>query len=403
MSEGSPNSIRTGTSVLVSIAIHGLVIALLVGTVAGSAATSAIERDALHPEPEEEKPEVLGIEESTAETVTWIGYEEYEEHLARLSEVEQAAMVDAPVSGGGGGPTGSSASGSVVPAPPSLPGRSRPSNSAPAATLPAEPSETPERLIDPELRTDPSTLPTETPAEADPRTPTEAATNETSPTDSPTTRPSEQETPRKTEEKPPEKPSETESDTPPRKTPDEEPAEKPAPKPGPAPSPTPTPSNEPSPDPKPKPGESPADGETDGPGEGPNPPTEDSGDESNQDSAPTSLIRTPKENWQNGRPLAAQGLDLQPKRIRPGHEIPALVLANSKLARNPVIELRFARWSGKGRGVKPDTARIVSSTGDPTFDGYLLDALYGWLAKGERLKTLAPGETTLVRLTLLMR
>ena len=63
------------------------------------------------------------------------------------------------------------------------------------------------------------------------------------------------------------------------------------------------------------------------------------------------------------------------------------------------------KWQplGKGRGVKPDTAKIVSSTGDATFDGYLLDALYGWLAKGEKLKTLGPGETTLVRLTLLMR
>ena len=174
-------------------------------------------------------------------------------------------------------------------------------------------------------------------------------------------------------------------------------------RPGEVPSPTPTPSNEPTPAPKPKPNEDPSESSDDGPGQGPNPPTEDSGNESNQDSAPTSTVKTPKENWQNGKPLAAQGLDLQPKRIRPGHEIPALILANSRLARNPVIEFEFPRWSGKGRGVKPDTARIVSSTGDPTFDGYLLDALYGWLAKGEQLKELAPGKTKTVRLTLLMR
>ncbi len=50
------------------------------------------------------EPEPLGIEQSDAETLTWIGYEEYQEHLARLSEVEQAAMLASPVAGGGGTP-----------------------------------------------------------------------------------------------------------------------------------------------------------------------------------------------------------------------------------------------------------------------------------------------------------
>ena len=35
---------------------------------------------------------VLGIEESKASTLTWIGYDNYEKHLARLAQVEQAAM-----------------------------------------------------------------------------------------------------------------------------------------------------------------------------------------------------------------------------------------------------------------------------------------------------------------------
>ncbi len=68
-----------------------------------------------------------------------------------------------------------------------------------------------------------------------------------------------------------------------------------------------------------------------------------------------------------------------------------------------MVELRFPRWSGKGEGVKPRNARLISSTGDSTFDGYLLDALYGWFAKGEVLKTLGPDETRMVRLQLLMR
>jgi len=50
--------------------------------------------DASHLEtPQLEQPEiVLGIEESQASTLTWIGYDNYEKHLARLSQVEQAAM-----------------------------------------------------------------------------------------------------------------------------------------------------------------------------------------------------------------------------------------------------------------------------------------------------------------------
>ena len=50
--------------------------------------------DASHLEtPRIEQPEiVLGIEESQASTLTWIGYDNYEKHLARLAQVEQAAM-----------------------------------------------------------------------------------------------------------------------------------------------------------------------------------------------------------------------------------------------------------------------------------------------------------------------
>ena len=50
--------------------------------------------DASHLEtPRLEQPEiVLGIEESQASTLTWIGYDNYEKHLARLAQVEQAAM-----------------------------------------------------------------------------------------------------------------------------------------------------------------------------------------------------------------------------------------------------------------------------------------------------------------------
>lgn len=61
----------------------------------------------------EEKVE-LGIDESDAVTMNWIGYAEYEKHLAALSEVEQAALRLETSSGAGG-----TASPTLPPAPPS--------------------------------------------------------------------------------------------------------------------------------------------------------------------------------------------------------------------------------------------------------------------------------------------
>ena len=57
----------------------------------------------------------LGIDESEATTMNWIGYAEYEKHLAALSEVEQAALRVQSSSGSGG-----TASPTLPPAPPSV-------------------------------------------------------------------------------------------------------------------------------------------------------------------------------------------------------------------------------------------------------------------------------------------
>jgi len=56
----------------------------------------APEEEAEAPEP----PEVqLGIDAPTPSTLTWVGYEEYQEHLAALAEFEQAAFTDDPRKG----------------------------------------------------------------------------------------------------------------------------------------------------------------------------------------------------------------------------------------------------------------------------------------------------------------
>ena len=61
----------------------------------GSAAVPArMEQDAVDDPHSEETP--LGIDVSDVSTMTWIGHEEYEEHLAQLGEVEQAAFDPRP-------------------------------------------------------------------------------------------------------------------------------------------------------------------------------------------------------------------------------------------------------------------------------------------------------------------
>ncbi|MAC19769.1 MAG: hypothetical protein CMJ23_08895 [Phycisphaerae bacterium] len=392
MTRDRASSIRPGISLLVSLLVHAGVALLLIGTIAGTAAPTGIEHDADLDQPEPDDSEVLGIEESRAETLTWIGYREYEEHLAKLSEVEQAAMLAAPSAGGGGGPTGSTAAATATPSPPPLPGAARPSASAPAATVPATPTEDPERLIDPVIRNEPRTSPTETPTEAEPNTPTEATTDETTPSDSPTTKPDPETTPRETEEKPAEKPTETESEAKPEKTPDEKPADQPQPRPGPEPSPEPTPNDEPSPTPSPEPGEAPAEEPSDAPGSGPAPPTPDPGNDSDQDAEATSMVDTPPANWRNGKPLAAQGLEIKTRRLT----IPLLTWKTLRPTSVPVVELEFLSDG------KPKRAILKVSSGDAKFDEYLMDALYRWRASGKRLKELKQQETALVQLRLLL-
>ena len=149
----------------------------------------------------------------------------------------------------------------------------------------------------------------------------------------------------------------------------------------------------------PEPSDEPSEEPGRGGGTGDGPASDGDGNDADKDSSPTSTVDTPRENWRNGRPLAAEGLDLQPKRIRPGHEIPALVLAQASLRANPVIELRFPRWSGSGRGVKPTSARVVSSTDGPSTATRSMR--YGRLRR--TVRDLGEGETRLVRLKLLMR
>ncbi len=394
MARHRPTSLGPATSFVLSLMIHLALGVVLVATVATSAGPRAIEHPASTPPPPELDPaEVLGIEESQADTLTWIGYEEYEKHLARLSEVEQAAMSANPSSGGGGGAPAASGGATASSSPPPLPGAAQPSPAPATATAPSPPTDEPERLIDKVFRDTPQTNRSADPQESTRPSPTESPTDRESDTPDESTKPAEEKTPRPTEDDPPKTPKDSESPAKDAKEEKSEPTEKPTADPGPTPTPTPTPTPNPEPSPKPNPTPTDEPSETDGdePGEGPGEPVPEPGNDSNKDAEATSTIQTPEANWRNGRPLAAEGLEIKTRRLA----IPLVTWFKLRPTRDPVAEIRF-KASGR-----PASAELVVSSGDRDLDGYITDALFRWRASGKRLEALSGEETALVRLRLI--
>jgi hypothetical protein len=94
--------------IVASLAIHGFLLVPRLSEMLSSshdgvdrtrAASFSVEKEMekrVPPAPEDEDNSVkLGIEDGTTKsTMTWIGYNEYQEHLAKLSQVDQAAFRD---------------------------------------------------------------------------------------------------------------------------------------------------------------------------------------------------------------------------------------------------------------------------------------------------------------------
>lgn len=77
-------------ALVLSVLAHAGVAAGFLGVPREGGRASALP-DAMTNPPEKPPPQ-LGVEESRTATMTWIGYEEYERHVARQSEVDQAAF-----------------------------------------------------------------------------------------------------------------------------------------------------------------------------------------------------------------------------------------------------------------------------------------------------------------------
>ena len=453
------------------------------------------DRQRLRP-PELREPEVhLGIDESDAATMNWIGYAEYQRHLAELSEVEQAANRVEVASGSRGTaspllPPAEPAPASAVSPNPSqlpLPAAAPGSDTAPPTNLVAQPQIEPASAAQPTPPTEASNsagadserarpLPAPEPTAA-----VAPATETSKGSEAPRTDPTPEEsvtptapggaTPRPTPETNPANPIDpgiapsvnpaegvkpalpapTPEATDPRAEPRTNPDEQPEPsKVEPERRLDPTPSGE---DPAAPPregadteavgikpiteapestrdpnapektadaptdanpaadqsvspatgtqgggqsGAQPIDGaqaapQTPSPAGAPGDTRSKTGELSDKESDPTSLIDVPMASWQNGRPLAAKGVVLKP--VRPRFTTLNYV---DGVGRNPIGELVI------GRDGVPQTARILRSTGNPGVDEAIRSALFKWRGSGKALDKLAPGQTVTIRLKLIM-
>jgi len=120
---------------------------------------------------------------------------------------------------------------------------------------------------------------------------------------------------------------------------------------------------------------------------------------SEKDSAATSTRDVPEVQWDNGKPLAREGLEIQPYSLRRHIEWDLKDILFSQLLnrgrwegrvlRNPVVSLRFDR-SGRAGDV-----RIIRPSGfKPLDEKYLATWMSRWTATGSRLGELAPDELT---------
>jgi outer membrane biosynthesis protein TonB len=345
---------------LFSIIVHVALVLPWLGDEAGAATNEGIAdlSQTLTPPPPEEEEAELGLDDSMAKTMNWIGYEEYEEHLARLAETDQAAFQMNPSAGGGAPPPQPQRPETPTPeqdqAKPRQNAAAPPSVSAPqpatSEAAQAPQSDVPTEADRVELTTSKEPDPEGNAALVGPPQPSPEEQPEPSP-----------------EPKPEPKP---------------EPEPKPQPKPQPETPPQPQPEPSPTPKPKPEPGEGPGSGEGD---------PKDTGDAAEQESDPTSVVEVPPDTWRAGKPLAAHGLEL--KTMRP--VLTELTLLTARYG-NPLVEIQF------GRNGRPRNAKIIESSGDRRVDEPILDSLYRWRAKGKQLEALKGTETINIKLRIVL-
>ena len=293
------------------------------------------------PDPDDVK---LGIEESEASTLTWIGYKEYREHMAKLADLEQAQFtVGGGAQGGGGNPQPVS-----------------------------QPS--PEQVAEQPTPEQPETTPKPQPEAAPPQPPLPEVPDPTLPKVSQTD--AEQEA---------DEPSETKSEEPPH----EQPVAEPSPPTPPKTQPQPNPAQPQSGDAAPTPGQPDRSVGPASPGADDLPPVPNPTDRESDAAA-----KVPVNIKRPGGPVAAQGLEVRTRRpkLTPFQEMQFGRIAI-------VARIEFER-SGKPRRISlgrqhPKTKKMIwtSATKATGFESVVVNALFQWRASGKQLQELSEDQT----------
>jgi hypothetical protein len=106
------------------------------------------------------------------------------------------------------------------------------------------------------------------------------------------------------------------------------------------------------------------------------------GEQAEKDADATGIIDVSRENWRLGRPLAARGVEIRPERPH------FTLLQRATVApRNPIVVIRFNR-----RGI-PDQAAILRGSGNASIDAAILASLYRWRANGNAIDELGEKQT----------
>lgn len=327
-------------ALLVSAGVHlMLIVPLLLAVMTASGTSQRMEaifksNAAAEDDRDPDQPETkLGIESSRASTFTWVGYDEYEEHLARLAEFDQAAFTDDPI-------------GSATPTEPldaEMPAERRVSMAEAIESIQGI-----ERILAIELpaQLPPLELPTfgrlleavglrsAEPGEGQSEEARVALLDvepvdlvlETQPTEEPR------------EEEPEESPNQDD------------------------------------------------DLENDG-GASPGAP----GDAADKESDATSTIDVPPDSWRHGKPLAAEGVELLPR--RPVFSIVQRLTASPC---NPLLEMHFDR-AGIVTQVK-----VIETSRDRSIDAAVEASAYRWRARGEDLEKLSEEDAFIVRMRFIL-
>lgn len=143
-------------------------------------------------------------------------------------------------------------------------------------------------------------------------------------------------------------------------------------------------------------------GKAGGQGASPVPGAGGKGALSDLESPATGLVKCDPKDWKNGRLIAARGIQLKPRKANF-----TLLQQVNELggAMDPVVAITFDHTGNVPAGTPDSPAklpRILRSSGNPSLDERIIDALCGWRASGKQIDDLKPGETVTVTLQLIL-